>query len=367
MRINRAPSLFLSKYRIIIQVCLLAFLFFLNVNPIFGRDSIQVKKIKILPVPAFGYSPETKTYLGAVTLFTINMYRDSITRTSNAKFEFNYSWNKQIILESDWNYFFRQEKWFTKGKIHYSKYPDLYYGIGANTAESNKLFFDSRRFIFEASLLKNVGYKLFTGINVKYTDYSKVEAENNSIIYPELNAASTFGIGYSLLKDTRNNLLTPTSGFYSYLNSTYHFAESDYLKFTFDLRYYKTWKDKFTLANRFVNDINTGHPPFFDYALLGGDKFVRGYYLGRYRDNNLSSFQSEFRFPAFWKIYLATFGGVSNIYSATNKFSFGKTKTNYGFGIRFLVDKTENTFLRLDYAIGQDGNDGFYISFGESF
>jgi len=317
MRINRAPSLFLSKYRIIIQVCLLAFLFFLNVNPIFGRDSIQVKKIKILPVPAFGYSPETKTYLGAVTLFTINMYRDSITRTSNAKFEFNYSWNKQIILESDWNYFFRQEKWFTKGKIHYSKYPDLYYGIGANTAESNKLFFDSRRFIFEASLLKNVGYKLFTGINVKYTDYSKVEAENNSIIYPELNAASTFGIGYSLLKDTRNNLLTPTSGFYSYLNSTYHFAESDYLKFTFDLRYYKTWKDKFTLANRFVNDINTGHPPFFDYALLGGDKFVRGYYLGRYRDNNLSSFQSEFRFPAFWKIYLATFGGVSNIYSAT--------------------------------------------------
>lgn len=349
------------------MVCLLAFLFFLNVNPIFGQDSIRVKKIKILPVPAFGYSPETKTYLGAVTLFTINMYRDSITRTSNAKFEFNYSWNKQIILESDWNYFFRQEKWFTKGKIHYSKYPDLYYGIGANTEESNKLFFDSRRFVFEASLLKNVGYKLFTGINVKYTDYSKVEAENYERIYPELNAASAFGIGYSLLKDTRNNLLTPTSGFYSYLNSTYHFAESDYMKFTADLRYYKTWKDKFTLANRFVTDITTGHPPFFDYALLGGDKLVRGYYLGRYRDNNLSLFQSEFRFPAFWKIYLATFGGVSNIYSATNKFSIGKTKANYGFGLRFLVDKTENTFLRLDYAIGQDGNDGFYISFGESF
>lgn len=367
MRINLTPFLILSGYRIIFRFCLLAFLFFLNVNPIFGNDSIRVKKIKILPVPAFGYSPETKTYLGAVTLFTINFYRDSITRTSNAKFEFNYSWNKQIILESDWNYFFRQEKWFTKGKIHFSKYPDLYYGIGANTPESNKTFFDSRRFIFEASLLKNVGYKLFTGINIKYTDYSKVEADNNAMIYPELNAASTFGIGYSLLKDTRNNLLTPTAGFYSHINSTYHFAESYYLKFTVDLRYYKTWNDKFTFANRFINDINTGHPPFFDYALLGGDKLVRGYYMGRYRDNNLSSFQSEFRFPAFWKIYLATFGGLSNIYSSTNKFSIGKTKANYGFGIRFLVDKTENTFLRLDYAIGQDKNDGFYISFGESF
>jgi len=339
----------------------------LMLSPVFGKDSTQSKKIKILPVPAFGYSPETKTYLGAVTLFTINMYRDSITRTSNAKLEVNYSWNKQIILESEWNYFFKQEKWFTKGKIHFSKYPDLYYGIGSNTPESNKLFFDSRRLIFEASLLKNIGYKLFSGINLKYTDYSNVEVESNELFYPELTAASTLGIGFSLLKDTRNNLLTPTKGLYSYLNTTWHFAKSNYLKFTFDLRYYKTWKNKFTLANRFINDVNTGHPPFYDRALLGGDKFVRGYYLGRYRDNNLSSIQSEFRFPAFRKIYLATFGGLSNIYSPTNKFSIEKTKTNYGFGIRFLVDKTENTFLRLDYAIGQDKNDGFYISFGESF
>jgi outer membrane protein assembly factor BamA len=341
--------------------------FFLTLGHGFGKDSIQAKKIKILPVPAIGYSPETKTYVGAVTLFTINMYRDSVTRTSNAKFELNYTWNKQVILESEWNYFFREEKWFTKGKVHYSKYPDLYYGIGSNTPESNKLSFDSRRLILEASALKNIGYKLFTGMNIKYTSYSNVNAESNSLYFPELTESSVFGIGYSLLKDTRNNLLTPTKGFYSYVNTTYHFAKSDYLKFTIDLRYYKTWKDKFTLANRFINDLNTGNPPFYDRALLGGDKFVRGYYLGRYRDNNLSSFQSEFRFPAIWKINLAAFGGLSNIYSAPKNFSVGNTKTNYGIGIRFLVDKTENTFLRLDYAIGQDNNDGFYISFGESF
>lgn len=346
---------------------LLVFIFLLTLNPLIGQDSIKVKKIKILPVPAFGYSPETKTYLGAVTLFTINMYRDSITRTSNAKFEFNYTWNKQVILESEWNYFFRREKWFTKGKIHFSQYPDLYYGIGSNTTEGNKLSFNSRRFVFEASVFKNIGNKLFTGLNVKYMDYSKVKAENNALIYPELVDGSTFGIGYSLLRDTRNSILTPTKGIFSYLNSTYNFAKSNYLEFTLDLRYYKTWKDKFTLASRFLNDLNIGSPPFYDYALLGGDKFVRGYYLGRYRDNNLSSFQSEFRFPAFRKLYLAAFGGLSNIYAGTNSFSIEKSKYNYGFGIRFLVDKAENTFLRLDYAIGQNNNDGFYISFGESF
>lgn len=346
---------------------LILIVFILTHAPINANDTIKVKKLKILPVPAFGYSPETKTYVGAVTLFTINMYRDSITRTSNAKFEFNYTRNKQMILESDWNYFFREEKWFTKGKIHYSQYPDLYFGIGPNTPESNKLSFDSKRFAFEASALKKIGYKLFTGLNLKYIEYYDVKSTITTLNYPELVDGSTFGIGYSFLKDTRNSLLTPTKGIYANLNSTYNFSEKNYLEFMLDLRYYKTWKDKYTLASRFINDINSGNPPFFDSALLGGDKFVRGYYLGRYRDNNLSSFQSEFRFPAFWKIYLSAFGGLSNIYSNKNNFRLENFKYNYGFGIRFLVDKAENTFLRLDYAIGQNNNDGFYISFGESF
>ncbi len=346
---------------------LLFIIVLLMIQPAFAGDSIKVKKVKILPVPAFGYSPETKTYLGAVTLFTINLYRDTLTRTSNAKFEFNYSWNKQIILESEWNYFFRHEKWFTKGKIHYSKYPDLYYGIGSAAPESNKTFFESRRALVDISVLKNLGNQLFTGINFKYSGYSNVEVSDQTELFPELRDESSLGIGLSVLRDTRNNLLTPTRGFYSYFNGLYNFAGSNYLKLTLDLRYYKTWNGKFTLANRLINEVNTGTPPFYDRAMLGGDKFVRGYYLGRYRDNNLSALQSEFRFPAFWKIYLAAFGGLSEIYPKFDRFSLASVKTNYGFGLRFLVDKTENTFLRLDYAIGQDKNNGFYISFGESF
>jgi hypothetical protein len=42
-------------------------------------------------------------------------------------------------------------------------------------------------------------------------------------------------------------------------------------------------------------------------------------------------------------------------------------KWNAGMGLRFLVDKQDRTNLRFDYAVGQDGNRGFYFSFGESF
>lgn len=117
-----------------------------------GQDSL--KKVKILPVPTIGYSPETKTYIGVVSLFTFNLYNDTVTRTSNAKVEINYTWNKQLILDSEWNYFFKDEKWFTKGKMSYSNYPDYYYGVGTNTPDSNKLLYNSNRIVFEVSVLK---------------------------------------------------------------------------------------------------------------------------------------------------------------------------------------------------------------------
>lgn len=335
-------------------------------SAVFGQQPKE-RKVKILPVPAIGYSPETKTYVGAVTLFTLNMYADSLTRTSNAKLEFNYTWNKQVILEGGWNYFFREEKWFTKGQIHYSKYPDYYYGIGPDTPESNKLIFNSNRFFFEAFALKKAGEKLFTGLNVKYENYSNVRPGAETRVYPELTARNTFGIGYSVLKDTRNNLLTPAKGIYLYFNASYNFSKQDYGQLTLDVRHYKTWNGKFTLANRLVNEFNMGNPPFYDFAFLGGDQYVRGYYYGRYRDNDLSSWQTEFRFPVVGKLGLAAFGGLSEIFGPRHPFGLSKTKYNGGLGVRFQVDKTEKTNLRLDYAIGSGNNSGFYISFGESF
>ena len=344
----------------LVSVLILSVMLSLNVE---GQDSL--KKVKILPVPTIGYSPETKTYIGVVSLFTFNLYNDTVTRTSNAKVEINYTWNKQLILETEWNYFFKDEKWFTKGKMSYSSYPDYYYGIGTKTPDSNKLLYNSNRIVFEVSVLKKVGRKFFTGANVKYLNYQNVNYLSPHS-YSELTDHSTFGVGYTLLGDSRDNLLTPTKGFYFNLNLGYNFSEQNYGEASVDLRHYKTWGEKYTWANRLINEFNFGTPAFYDYAFLGGDKFVRGYNYGRYRDKNLTSFQTEMRLPVIWRFGMAAFGGLSNLYNSSN-LNLKETKPNYGLGLRFLVDKHDKTNLRLDYAIGGEGNSGFYISFGESF
>lgn len=335
---------------------------------LWSQDSVKVKKVTVLPVPAFGYSPETKTYVGAVCLFTFDLYKDSLTRKSNAKVEFNYTWNKQVIIESGWNFFSKEENYFTKGLIHYSKFPDFYYGIGSETPDSNKLAFSSKRFIFDVAVLKKIKAFLFTGFTLKYIEFGNVAPINSgNLFYPELVNNYNLGVGYSILKDDRNSILSPTSGKYIYANVSYNFSRTNFLELFLDLRTYKTWKGKYTLAGRFVTDMNLNETPFYEQAFLGGDKFVRGYYYGRYRDRNLSTLQLEFRLPLFWRFGLASFGGLSNVYPSISKIDLSKTKFNAGLGLRFMVDNKDKTNLRIDYAIGNKHNSGFYISFGESF
>ena len=112
------------------------------------------------------------------------------------------------------------------------------------------------------------------------------------------------------------------------------------------------------MVGRFVNYVSPGSLPFV-YPFLGGDRFVRGYYYGRYRTMaSARMIQGEFRFPivAHW---LGLFWWMVKLPGA-NQFIASNFKYNVGGGLRILMDKSERTNLRLDYAVGQNvGNKGF--------
>lgn len=325
--------------------------------------------VTVLPVPAIGFAPETDWYFGAVSLFTIDLYRDSITRTSNAKIEFNYTLRNQIILETGWNYFFREDAWFTRGTLRYSKYPDLYYGLGAETPDSAELRYQSFRSTIDFDVLKKVKNSLFAGLGIRYLDYSGIRGFDKEIPFSELESQSNYGIRLVTLIDSRNNILTPISGSFLELSSSLNRGKETYLRLIADARtYWKYANDDYSLlAFRFFQSSVFGTPNFYDYSLIGGDRFVRGYFYGRFRDKHLTSMQTELRQRIYKALAFAVFGGVSGVYSDLKAFDSENIKANLGFGLRYRVDKKENTHLRLDYAIGSGSQDGFYISFGEAF
>ncbi len=343
------------------MVCLLAL-----AGPIHGRQTAG-PQVKVLPVPALGHSPETRTYVGAVALFTVDFYADSLTRASNFKAEFNYTWNRQVVAETEWELFTRGEGWSSKGLLHGSRYPDLYYGIGPATPAEAELGFESDRFLADARLLRQIGEQWFVGAQMRMASYRRIRTDTERATPGELHAATVGGFRAVLLKDSRDHLLAPKKGRLGHFAVGPMFGLDPYLKAVADVRTYHTRGDIGTAALRWYNEWTLGSAPFFDMAMLGGDEYVRGYYLGRDRDRHLSTLQAEVRSSALWRLGLAAFGGLSVQYGPTAAWRRDHVMPNGGVGIRFLVDKREGTNLRLDYAVGRGGSNAFYVAFGEAF
>ncbi|MFX5793932.1 hypothetical protein ABTD98_22955, partial [Acinetobacter baumannii] len=48
-------------------------------------------------------------------------------------------------------------------------------------------------------------------------------------------------------------------------------------------------------------------------------------------------------------------------------FSWNTIKYSYGGGLRFQLTKKEKLNLRIDYGIGANNNNGFYLQLAEAF
>jgi hemolysin activation/secretion protein len=101
-------------------------------------------------------------------------------------------------------------------------------------------------------------------------------------------------------------------------------------------------------------------------ASIGGPRFLRGYYRGRFRDKNMMVLQQEFRMPIYKRLGIAAFGGIGSVSNKSKELLKNEVHYNYGIGLRILINKKENANLRVDYGITKDSH-GLYIVFAEAF
>jgi hypothetical protein len=329
-------------------------------------------KISILPVPAFGYAPETNAYVGAVCMVAARLTADTLTRMSNAKVEFNYSQRKQIIFETGWNIFTPHERFFSSGKIHFSKYPDNYWNQNYKNDTGSLQLYTSLRSLGDFTFLGKISAngQWFVGPSFRYTFYRNVQFLKTFADSTFTHFAGSYSpLGICVLQDTRNNLLNTTKGHYFQFIAhymRYNLNRYGYTKVVLDGRKYFEFK-KAVFALKWKNAFSSGPP--LDAAVFGGDETARGFYLGRYRPWGYSSLQFETRLKIFRRWGMALFCGANYLQmsKSTDNNNLNYLKLNTGAGLRFLIDRKENINLRLDYAIGSSHNSGFYVAFGEAF
>ena len=341
-------------------------------------QEIKIKKLKktLLPVPTIGTSPETGFYAGAVATLDMVPADDSTARHSLISAEISYTERKQFIVNGSWDLTNKNRDFIIFGENSWMKFTEFFWGIGGNTAKENELLYGTYRLELENGFYKRIGENTFAGIDQQLQSIYSLQLpeanENNLGTLKQITSGITSGFGLGYIFDTRSTLLNPRPGESMFMIHGLYFGKVFGSDFEFphmhvDARIYLPFKWKSTLALQATSELFGKNAPYLMNAQLGGSMMMRGFYQGRFRDNNQVTAQAELRLPIWRWIGATTFASMGDVFSFQNPERNGKLKSAAGLGLRICVDKKEKTNLRFDYAITSDRSTGFYISFGEAF
>jgi len=219
---------------------------------------------------------------------------------------------------------------------------------------------------------------LYLGTKTKYkfdqgmqdeNDFTKDFFEENDI---EDNFISSLGLNISF--DNTDYQYYPSKGFkFSIrpkLNREWLGSDNDYVDTDYGFTYYYSFRENKILAVNVSGGFASGDVPFDGYQLYGVRNSLRGYEAGKYKGRNMIASQAEYRWKFYKKWGVVFFGGTGSVWGNENN---GEEEferhwlPSAGLGLRFMVSEEKKINMRLDYAIGVDGNQGLYFGVMEAF
>jgi len=346
------------------------------------KDSINKlgKRRKLFAFPAAIYSPETTLAFGGAANFYFKIGHDTAVRTSYIQGLGLYTLRQQTVFGLESAIFFHNERYILKTKGSASYFPDRFWGLGNDSQESDMEHYTVGQFYFFPQLLRKTYKSLFLGLayeiqNVFTFEYGAGKPPGTSI-FDTQNVTGRYGslvsgIGLVALWDGRDNTFSPSKGLYfSYYINNYSEALGSEFNFVFhsvDIRKYYTVAKNQVLAFQFMLNANVGNVPVRSMSNIGSNTIMRGYYEGRYTDNNFMGAQVEDRFPLKGRFGMVVFAAAGRVGANSNDlFNLYGLKPSIGTGLRYAIDKKEKLNLRLDVGFGYHSS-GVYFNITEAF
>ncbi len=343
-------------------------------------DSLLNKKISILPVPVLSSSPETGVRFGVVLQYFLNTgeKKDASrkARDSYAYLEALYSTRKQTIIESYTQLFTPGEHYFIRNRIGFADNNERLWGFGNHTLPNDHYErVKYSRWYWQASVARQLKNKLFAGLNINLskTYHVNLAVKDTNLLAgrPGATGSTVIGIGPTVIWDKRDHPLSPRKGWYGELALTYHLkalgSDFSFTEYFADFRKYFLLKDNSCIALQGLGTLTNGTVPWREQARMGNSTMMRGYFAGRYRDNQYLAAQAEYRKPVHSWVTAAIFASAGQVQEAITGFSLRDTRFAGGAGIRVLVNKAKRIYVRMDYAVSGDKTSGFYFKIGDAF
>ncbi|WDP85905.1 MAG: hypothetical protein HUN05_12805 [Desulfobacter sp.] len=174
------------------------------------------------------------------------------------------------------------------------------------------------------------------------------------------------GLGLALQYDSRDNQNSPSSGqVFQLHNIAYRQSlggETSFDAYHADYKFFLGHGKDHVLAFH-IQGRWSHNAPSSGYSSVG----LRGYVRGQYLAPHMTMMEIEERFSLNKKWGLVAFGGVAGLYgNDRNRDQKEDLFPAGGGGISYLLND-EKMVGRAEYAIGKEGNQGFYMTFGQPF
>lgn len=171
--------------------------------------------------------------------------------------------------------------------------------------------------------------------------------------------------------DSRDSVFYPTAGshteFLVSLSDTALGSDFTYTKTTLSYSDYIKLGEPVVLAWQAAGCSAGENAPFFDLCLFGTDNMLRGYTTGRYLDRWTVGAQAEVRWRFAHRWITTAFAGVGDVKPMYGPSDDTEVLPAGGVGLQWIAAAASMITVRIDYAVGKDGSDGFYIGIGQAF
>jgi len=167
--------------------------------------------------------------------------------------------------------------------------------------------------------------------------------------------------------DTRNNVFSPTSGFFMELSGTYSDdwigGDGLYGRLATTMIGFFPVSRKLVIGLRHQSTYSLGDVPFYARPVVS----LRGAPITKYQDRNIMLMETEVDWNLYKRWSLVGFTGMGNAYSEPSAFNEGKSVATLGTGFRYLLMRKLGAQMGMDFATSTGGDFAFYMVFGCSW
>lgn len=335
-------------------------------------NQVSNKKFDVSVIGGPHYSSDTKLGLGLVAAGVYSTNRaDTLTPFSNISLFSDVTTTGFYMLGLRGNNIFSREKWRIDYVLYFFSFPSAFWGIGFDNGnnDDNSSSFLRLQAQIKADFMFKVTDKLFIGPSASYEFSQGKDFSDKGLELiagaPKITRYSSLGALISY--DSRDFIPNAYRGFFAKLIQRGYsdFDGKPFFSTNLTLDYYqKAWKGA-VFAFDFYGELQYGKVPWTMKSKLGGSYRMRGYYEGRYRDDNSASLQMEYRQKIYNRHGIAAWAGCGTVWGKDCKFSWKHILPNYGIGYRWEFKHRMN--VRLDYGFGKKGQSSFLFSINEAF